>query len=103
MCYHRSPWGRVLYLENVLDRSEDEVVSSQRERHVLITYSLGRDAGLVYELRAAPDEGDELVVVEAPDSLAAGWLHPVTLLQLLCKSQVAAGGHWQVSLTAIAR
>lgn len=45
-----------------------------------------------YQLRAAPDEGQKLKVVQAPHSLAAGWLHPVRLLELPHDLEVPAQG-----------
>lgn len=34
-----------------------------------------------YQLRTAPDKGQKLEVIQAPHSLAAGWLHPVCFLE----------------------
>ena len=82
--------GTRAYLEDVLYGGEDEVLSSQSVHHILVSYGLGRNTCLADELRAAPDEGHELVVVQTPDALAASRLHPVALLQLLYQSQVAA-------------
>ena len=89
--------GRKAYLEYVLYGGEDEVLPSQRVHHILVGYGLGRDAALFDELGAAPDEGHELVVVETPDALAAGRLHPVALLQPLGQPQVAAAARRRVS------
>lgn len=46
--------------------------------------------GLVtYELRAAPDEWEELEVIQTPDSLAASWFHSVGFLEFPHNFQVS--------------
>lgn len=48
--------------------------------------------GPTHELGAPPDEGQELVVVQAPDAVAARRFHPVLQLQASHQAQVPATG-----------
>lgn len=53
---------------------------------------------LTYKLGAAPDEGQELEVIQTPDPLAPSGLHPVGPLQLPHHLQVSGttGRDWEV-------
>ena len=59
-----------------LDTAYVEVVLCIAVQYCLIVYAAGRDAWMSIQLGTAPDEGQKLIVIQAPDPMRACWLQP---------------------------
>ena len=83
--------GSRLDFVNVRETSKEVILLPQHLRHVRIRDGLGlHPLGILRaELGRAPDEGDELIIVQVPDPHGPGRLHPVHGLKLPTQVHVA--------------
>lgn len=70
-----------IYLQNILDATDEHVVVSVSLDDIWLEEVVWLDRAVAGELRAAPNERNELIVVQAPDAVAAGGLHAISGLQ----------------------
>lgn len=71
-----------------LDTAHVEVVLCVGVQYCLTVYAAGRDAWMSNELGTTPDEGQELVIVQAPNPMGACWFQPAARKQGLHKQHM---------------
>lgn len=64
-----------------LDTAYVEVVLCIGVQYCLTVYAAGRDALMSNQLRTAPNKGQKLVVVQAPNPMGACWFQPAACKQ----------------------
>ena len=88
---HRTVPAQTLDVLDTIDKRdlvEVHVIRPLFFEHELVVDALGRDVRVVQELGRAEEEGEELVVVQAPDAVRARGLEIVCALDLAHEAQV---------------
>ena len=59
-----------------LNAAKIQVIFGVGVKDCLAVYTTGRDVGVSNQLGTAPDEGQELIIIQPPDSMRACWFQP---------------------------
>lgn len=73
--------GAFLDLADKLDGVDVEVVLCIHFQDLIVGDAARLDEVVASELRCSPDKGEEVVLVQAPDTVRPCWLEPATAVQ----------------------